>query len=44
MAEPLEAARRRLGITPATLYEAIPHEARDFAVPSADAADVAQAA
>lgn len=29
MAEPLEAARRRLGITPATIYDAIPPEARD---------------
>ena len=29
MAEPLEAARRRLGITPATIYDAIPAEARD---------------
>ena len=33
MAEPLEAARRRLGITPATLYDAIPSEARNFAIP-----------
>lgn len=30
--EPLEAARRRLNITPATLYNAIPPEARDRAV------------
>jgi ubiquinone biosynthesis protein COQ4 len=29
MAEPLEGARRRLNITPATLYDAIPPEARD---------------
>jgi ubiquinone biosynthesis protein COQ4 len=29
MAEPLEAARKRLGITPATIYDAIPTEARD---------------
>lgn len=35
MAEPLEAARRRLGIRPATLYDAIPVEARDVAVPAA---------
>ena len=35
MGEPLEAARRRLGITPATLYDAIPLEARDVAVPAA---------
>lgn len=35
MAEPLDAARRRLGITPATLYDAIPREARDVAVPAA---------
>jgi len=33
MAEPLDAARRRLGLTPPTLYEAIPPEARDGAVP-----------
>lgn len=29
MAEPLEVARRRLGITPATIYDSIPAEARD---------------
>ena len=29
MAEPLEAARRRLGITPPTIYDSIPPEARD---------------
>jgi ubiquinone biosynthesis protein COQ4 len=34
LAEPLEAARRRLGITPPTLYDAIPPEARDVAVPA----------
>jgi ubiquinone biosynthesis protein COQ4 len=33
MAEPLEAARRRLGLTPATIYDAIPPDARDQAVP-----------
>jgi len=32
--EPLEAARRRLNITPATLYNSIPPEARDSAVPA----------
>jgi len=32
--EPLEAARRRLGITPPTLYDAIPPHARDAAVPA----------
>lgn len=32
MNEPLEAARKRLGITPATIYESIPAEARDQAV------------
>ena len=32
MAEPLEAARRRLNITPATIYNAIPAEARNLAV------------
>lgn len=35
MAEPLEAARRRLGITPATIYNAIPHGARDSMLPVA---------
>ncbi len=38
LGEPLEAARQRLGITPATLYNAIPAEARDAAVPQAVAA------
>jgi len=33
MAEPLEGARRRLNITPATIYDSIPPEARDRAVP-----------
>jgi ubiquinone biosynthesis protein COQ4 len=33
MAEPLEDARRRLNITPATLYNAIPPEARDTVLP-----------
>ncbi|WP_312163059.1 Coq4 family protein [Phenylobacterium sp.] len=32
--EPLEAARKRLGITPATIYDSIPPEARDAAVPA----------
>lgn len=32
--EPLEVARKRLGISPPTLYDAIPPEARDSAVPS----------
>lgn len=36
--EPLEAARKRLNITPATLYNAIPVEFRDSAVPSQMAA------
>jgi len=35
MAEPLDDARRRLGITPPTLYDAIPVDARDVAVPKA---------
>jgi ubiquinone biosynthesis protein COQ4 len=35
MAEPLDAARRRLGITPPTVYDSIPIEARDVAVPAA---------
>lgn len=32
MNEPLEAARRRLGITPATVYDSVPAELRDLAV------------
>jgi ubiquinone biosynthesis protein COQ4 len=32
-AEPLDAARRRLKITPPTLYDAIPREARELAIP-----------
>ena len=35
MAEPLEAARARLGITPPTIYDAIPPEVRDGALPKA---------
>ncbi len=35
MAEPLEAARKRLGITPATIYDSIPPEARDQSLPKA---------
>jgi ubiquinone biosynthesis protein COQ4 len=34
LAEPLEAARQRLGITPPTIYDAIPTGARDVAVPA----------
>jgi ubiquinone biosynthesis protein COQ4 len=34
MAEPLDAARRRLNITPPTLYEAVPAEDRDLAIPT----------
>jgi ubiquinone biosynthesis protein COQ4 len=34
LAEPLEVARERLGITPATIYDAIPTDARDVAVPA----------
>ena len=34
MAEPLEAARRRLNITPATIYNSIPANVRNGAVPS----------
>ncbi|HEY9236207.1 MULTISPECIES: Coq4 family protein [Phenylobacterium] len=34
MNEPLVAARKRLGITPATIYDSIPAEARDQAVPA----------
>ena len=33
MAEPLEAARQRLGLTPPTLYDAIPAAARDGSIP-----------
>ena len=35
LAEPLDAARRSLGITPPTTYDAIPPDARDVAVPAA---------
>jgi ubiquinone biosynthesis protein COQ4 len=35
MAEPLEGARRRLNITPATIYDAIPAAARDDSLPKA---------
>jgi ubiquinone biosynthesis protein COQ4 len=35
MAEPLEAARRRLGITPPTIYDSIPEADRDNALPYA---------
>ncbi len=35
MAEPLESARRRLNLTPATIYDAIPPEARDQSLPKA---------
>lgn len=35
MAEPLDAARRRLGITPPTVYDSIPAEVRDRALPTA---------
>ncbi len=35
MAEPLEAARKRLGITPPTIYDSIPANVRDEAVPKA---------
>ena len=35
MSEPLDAARRRLNITPATIYNAIPADVRDGAIPAA---------
>ena len=35
MSEPLESARRRLGLTPPTIYDAIPPEARDQSLPKA---------
>jgi ubiquinone biosynthesis protein COQ4 len=34
MAEPLETVRRRLNITPPTLYDAVPVEERDSAIPT----------
>jgi ubiquinone biosynthesis protein COQ4 len=37
LAEPLESARRRLNITPATIYNAIPAALRDMAVPKSPA-------
>jgi ubiquinone biosynthesis protein COQ4 len=33
LAEPLDAARRRLNITPATIYDSVPPHLRDLAVP-----------
>lgn len=33
--EPLDVARRRLNITPATIYESVPEDVRDLAVPKA---------
>ena len=38
MAEPLEAARKRLNITPPTIYDSIPADIRDGVLPSAVAA------
>jgi hypothetical protein len=35
MSEPLDAARRRLNITPPTLYDALPSADRDGALPAA---------
>ena len=35
MAEPLEAARKRLGLTPPTIYDSIPANVRDGALPKA---------
>jgi ubiquinone biosynthesis protein COQ4 len=35
MAEPLEAARRRLGLTPPTIYDSIPADAPDGSIPQA---------
>jgi ubiquinone biosynthesis protein COQ4 len=35
LAEPLDAARQRLGITPATIYNSIPEDQRDRALPKA---------
>ena len=43
-AEPLDAARRRLGITPATIYNAIPQDARDGAIPKNEAVELKWAA
>jgi hypothetical protein len=35
MSEPLETARRRLNLAPATVYDSIPAEARDQSLPKA---------
>ena len=35
MAEPLEAARQRLGLTPPTIYDSVPADVRDGALPKA---------
>ena len=43
-AEPLDAARRRLGITPATIYNAIPQAAREIAIPKEEPAELKLAA
>ena len=43
-AEPLDAARRRLGITPPTIYDAIPSAARDAAIPKDEPAEMKLAA
>ncbi|MCA6306517.1 MAG: hypothetical protein IM647_01900, partial [Phenylobacterium sp.] len=44
-AEPLDQARQRLGITPPTVYDAIPPEARDIvAGPASDGAPLPAAA
>jgi ubiquinone biosynthesis protein COQ4 len=43
-AEPLEAARARLGITPPTIYDAIPAPAREVAIPKDEPAELKLAA
>jgi ubiquinone biosynthesis protein COQ4 len=43
-AEPLESARKRLGITPPTIYDAIPQTAREVAVPKDEAMELKLAA
>ena len=43
-AEPLDAARRRLNITPPTIYDAIPGPAREIAIPKDRAEDIKLAA
>ena len=43
-AEPLDEARRRLNITPPTIYDAIPRQAREIAIPKDGPAELKLAA